>query len=363
VSPDRRQALRTADLSADFDIIPELGRVNSGSTGGKGDKWGYTQTSGIKVTGRHMLNIWRLMRGELTLNQYSFDNVVFHLLRRRTPRFAHAVITQWYSSGVPALMKRALAYWIDRTEIDLEVIETSEVVFRTAEFARIYGVDFFSVISRGSQFKVESVMFRIAKPESFILLSPNQQQVGEQNAAEALPLVMEPQSAFYKGPLLVLDFTSLYPSLMIAYNLCYSTCLGRVSKFRDSWKLGFTDYVPPRGLLSLLEKDCFGELKRGGIRRRRLSRACSLAQWHALRQAAHPAKPARQDARRDSRDARHGQGLGEGHEGREGLQAPAECAPALAQAARQRHVRLYQRDLLGTDAVRRGGRRDRAVRA
>lgn len=33
---------------------------------------------------------------------------------------------------------------------------------------------------------------------------------------------MEPLSAFYKGPLLVLDFQSLYPSVMIAYNYCYS---------------------------------------------------------------------------------------------------------------------------------------------
>lgn len=47
-------------------------------------------------------------------------------------------------------------------------------------------------------------------------------QVGRQNAAECQPLIMEPQSAFYKGPLLVMDFQSLYPSVMIAYNYCYS---------------------------------------------------------------------------------------------------------------------------------------------
>jgi hypothetical protein len=48
-----------------------------------------------------------------------------------------------------------------------------------SEFARVFGVDFFSVISRGSQFKVESFMFRIAKPESFVLLSPSKQDVRE----------------------------------------------------------------------------------------------------------------------------------------------------------------------------------------
>ena len=52
-------------------------------------------------------------------------------------------------------------------------------------------------------------------------------QVATQPAMEALPLVMEPESKFYPDPVAVLDFQSLYPSMIIAYNLCYSTCIGR----------------------------------------------------------------------------------------------------------------------------------------
>ena len=61
-------------------------------------------------------------------------------------------------------------------------------------------------------------MIRIAKPESFVMISPSRQQVFEMRAIECLPLVMEPNSSFYTSPVLVLDFQSLYPSIMIAYN-------------------------------------------------------------------------------------------------------------------------------------------------
>lgn len=126
------------------------------------------------------------------------------------------------------------------------------------EFARIFGVDFFSVISRGSQFKVESFMFRIAKPESYVLISPSKADVGKQNAAECMPLIMEPMSAFYSSPLVVLDFQSLYPSIMIAYNYCYSTCLGRVQPFQGKFKFGVVNLDLPDGLIGQFKDNIHG---------------------------------------------------------------------------------------------------------
>ena len=70
---------------------------------------------------------------------------------------------------------------------------------------------------------------------------------------------MEPLSAFYKGPLVVLDFQSLYPSVMIAYNYCYSTCLGRIADFQGQNKFGVTDLQRPVGLLEKLQDHITGE--------------------------------------------------------------------------------------------------------
>ncbi|KAG8828876.1 DNA polymerase zeta [Serendipita sp. 401] len=229
-----------------------LGRAPVKASGGGVNNWSTRHTSTIKVSGRHVLNIWRLMRSELTLDFYTFHNVARHVLKQRFPRYTNASLSEWFASGTPVENSRVISYYVDMASMLLEVLDEIQIVIKTAEFARVFGIDFFSVLSRGSQFKVESFMLRIAKPESFVLISPSRHQVGMQNAAECFPLIMEPISAFYKSPLLVLDFQSLYPSVMVAYNYCYSTCLGRVKDFKGKNKFGVLDdlEVPP----GLLEK-------------------------------------------------------------------------------------------------------------
>ncbi|KAI1121306.1 DNA polymerase family B [Nemania abortiva] len=248
--------IERARIKYDYNLCDEFSRTKSESFGRIGkdaDKWGFNTTSTIRVTGRHMINIWRSMRGELNLLQYTMENVVWHLLHRRIPHYPWHALTSWYIGGKARDLSKLLRYYLTRTKLDIEILEINELTPRTSEQARVLGVDFFSVFSRGSQFKVESIMFRIAKPENFILVSPDRKQVGMQNALECLPLVMEPQSAFYNSPLVVLDFQSLYPSVMIAYNYCYSTFLGRIVNWRGTNKMGFTEYHRQKRLLELLK--------------------------------------------------------------------------------------------------------------
>ncbi|KAF2146268.1 uncharacterized protein K452DRAFT_263960 [Aplosporella prunicola CBS 121167] len=251
--------IERARVKLEYDLCTELSRMRSQAQAHdryskEADKWGFTHTSTIRITGRHMLNIWRAMRSELQdLLQYTVENVAFHLLHKRIPHYSHQDLTKWFQSDRPRDLAKVLNHYLSRVHINLELLEANDLISRNSEQARLLGIDFFSVFSRGSQFRVESLMFRIAKPESFVLVSPSRKQVGQQNALECLPLVMEPQSAFYNSPLLVLDFQSLYPSVMIAYNYCYSTCLGRVVGWRGQNKMGFTDFKREPRLLELVK--------------------------------------------------------------------------------------------------------------
>ncbi|KAJ7103524.1 hypothetical protein B0H15DRAFT_919277 [Mycena belliarum] len=225
-----------------LDIADLVSRAPFKRTGGT-DQWGLRHTSTFKVAGRHVLNLWRIMRVEQTLNIYTFENVVFHVLRQRIPRYSSATLTEWYQDAIPAHASTVLRYFSSRTGMALKLLEETDVVAKTAEFARVFGVDFFAVISRGSQFKFFD----------FCILDVRQKnQVGRMNAAEAMPLIMEPQSNFYTSPVLVLDFQSLYPSIMIAYNYCYSTFLGRINDFQGKQKFGVTELDLQPGLVKTL---------------------------------------------------------------------------------------------------------------
>lgn len=54
---------------------------------------------------------------------------------------------------------------------------------------------------------------------------------------------------------------------MIAYNICYSTCLGRVEQFKGTDKFGFTELKVADGLLELLKDYLTGaQIFRGDIK-------------------------------------------------------------------------------------------------
>lgn len=154
---------------------------------------------------------------------------------------------------------------------------------------------------RGSQYKVESFIFRLAKPESFVLVSPSKQQVGLQNAPFAVPLIAEPESKYYNHPIIVLDFQSLYPSVMIAYNLCYSTCLGRVEKFKGTDKFGFTELKVADGLLDLLKDYLTGWSSTPANMLCGLRLIGSYAKWNGLCQAGSEKESFGKDVGRDFR--------------------------------------------------------------
>lgn len=66
-----------------LDIGDQISRAPGRHIGVGSDQWGMRTMSTFKVAGRHVLNLWRIMRAEQNFTSYTFENVVFHILRRR----------------------------------------------------------------------------------------------------------------------------------------------------------------------------------------------------------------------------------------------------------------------------------------
>lgn len=238
-------------------IMSELSRGTHRSNGKLGDRWGYTHTASIEINGRHILNVWRILKSELALTSYTLENVCYHLLHRSLPRYLLHQISQWLRSGKFKDIQVAFLYYMRRIELTLKIISVQELITRNVEHSRLIGIEFNSNFYRGSQYKVESILSRISKTESILLNSPSKMQVHEMRPIECIPLILEPKANFYKSPLVVLDFQSLYPSIMIAYNYCYSTLIGKLHNFKPKKNnIGYLkNHNLPPGLVDLLAKD------------------------------------------------------------------------------------------------------------
>ncbi|TMW55834.1 hypothetical protein Poli38472_008482 [Pythium oligandrum] len=233
-------ARNTSALLGPDEIEEGNGEVSIGTT------WGVTKASGLWVHGRQILNLWRLARSEIKLSRYAWEDVLRAVMKREFPVYSAEQLTTWYVAG-GQLRWKVVRYVLDKATLNLKLLSRMQLVTRTSEMARLFGMDFYSVLSRGSQYRVESVMLRVTKRHNYIMVSPNRTQVARQAPMECIPLVMEPLSTFYSDPVVVLDFQSLYPSLVIGYNLCYSTLYGRLKsglKPELEAELGVVDFTP-----------------------------------------------------------------------------------------------------------------------
>ena len=58
----------------------------------------------------------------------------------------------------PVAKHTCVAYALRRAQLNLALIDKLDIVGRTSELARVFGQDFTSVLARGSQYRVESML-------------------------------------------------------------------------------------------------------------------------------------------------------------------------------------------------------------
>jgi len=99
--------------------------------------------------------------------------------------------------------------------------------------SRVTGTTIQRLLNKGQTEKVTSLFLRYAKSNDFIvynLTKSDREKMGKFPGA----YVLEPLIGYYgpEKPIVVMDFASLYPSIMIAWNMCYTTILSQEQKLK-----------------------------------------------------------------------------------------------------------------------------------
>ena len=150
-----------------YDLCHYLSRIpcdkqNSWCSSEK-DLFGADNGSEIHIVGRIVLNVWRLMRAEENLRNYNFETVSFHALHKRYPYYSNQTLTRWFNHKNTSNQyftfnkNRVIEYFITRANGNLELFFHYNLLDRTSELARLFGILFYEVLTRGSQYRVRKV--------------------------------------------------------------------------------------------------------------------------------------------------------------------------------------------------------------
>ena len=108
------------------------------------------------------------------MTNYDLDNICFHILKKREPRFDHDTLSNWWLKGQYFHVTNV---FLKRLHNMFSILDTMNFIHRDINMANVYGIDYESVMTRGSQFRVEAILSRITKSQGFVLLSASPKQV------------------------------------------------------------------------------------------------------------------------------------------------------------------------------------------
>ncbi|KAM7372161.1 hypothetical protein PAMP_009354 [Pampus punctatissimus] len=210
-------------------LFPYLGRVRGIQSvlrdlNFQSKQMGRRENKTINMEGRVQFDLLQVLLRDYKLRSYTLNAVSFHFLQEQKEDVQHSIITD-LQNGNEQTRRRLAVYCLKDAYLPLRLLQKLMCVINYMEMARVTGVPLTYLLSRGQQIKVVSQLLRQAMKQDLVM--PVVKTEGGEDYTGAT--VIEPEKGYYSLPIATLDFSSLYPSIMMAHNLCYTTLLQRGS--------------------------------------------------------------------------------------------------------------------------------------
>jgi DNA polymerase delta subunit 1 len=204
---------------------------------------GSRETKATNTNGRLQIDLLQVIQRDYQLRSYTLNSVSAHFLGEQKEDVHHSMITELFN-GTSESRRRLAVYCLKDAYLPQRLLDKLMCLVNYTEMARVTGVPFNYLLSRGQQIKFLSQIFRMALEQNLVI--PNLRHEGTDDQYEGAT-VIEPTRGYYDVPIATLDFASLYPSIMQAHNLCYTTLLKKETAVRLNLKEGEDYTVTPNG--------------------------------------------------------------------------------------------------------------------
>ena len=175
----------------------------------------------VPMLGRYVFDMFQDIKREHKLESYSLNNVSTHFLKDQKIDMPVKEMFTRFKGGDPALLGEVAEYCIKDTELPHRISEKICMIQNLIEMAKATWVPLSYLSERGQQIKVFSQLARKARELGFMIPTMYSKATSDEKYQGAT--VLDAQTGAYYGPITALDFASLYPSIMRAHNLCYSS--------------------------------------------------------------------------------------------------------------------------------------------
>jgi DNA polymerase delta subunit 1 len=176
----------------------------------------------LPMPGRYTFDLFHEIKREKKLDSYSLNSVSKIFLGDTKIDMPAKEMFKRYREEDPRLLGEVAEYCLKDTMLPHQLIDKLCVFTNLVEMAKATWVPLSWLSERAQQIKVFSQITRKARELNFKVPTIKHKYGGGDDKYEGAT-VLEAHTGAYYTPITALDFASLYPSIMMAHNLCFST--------------------------------------------------------------------------------------------------------------------------------------------
>jgi len=175
----------------------------------------------LPMSGRFVFDMFHEVKKGYKLDSYSLNNVSKLYLGDQKIDMAPKEMFARFVEGDPKKLYEVAEYCIKDTLLPHKLMKKMCILLNLVEMAKATWVPVSLLVERGQQIKVFSQLSKKARELGYMVPTIKYGSLPEEQYEGAT--VLEAQKGAYYTPITALDFEALYPSIMMAHNLCYST--------------------------------------------------------------------------------------------------------------------------------------------